>query len=253
MSVSLSKMMGSVNSVIKGLVFSLFVSFLVACSLEPLSEQARVWVRIEGDLAATAPRNRSVGVVASTTPAPAVVAAFDCLGVNVMGPGIPDTGLNPEPNPGLLFDRLLRRESYCSYRGMLAGPLVAGASQPQEVSLTIPPGASRLIQVVGIQEIGGSNSCISEFNQAVAPVIDPSGRPLEGEAYELGRAVVDLFSDRAITLSTEWNDLSNAQRLEREMSCGGSTPSPSPTVAAAHAIGVARRYSNIFMEHRLHH
>jgi alpha-tubulin suppressor-like RCC1 family protein len=169
-------------------------------------------------------------VTASATP-PSLVSGFDCLGVNVTGPGIPDTSLNPEPNQAILFDRLLRRESYCSYRGMLAGPLVAGAAQPQEISLTLPPGPTRLIQVVGIQEIGGSNSCAAEFNQAIPRTLNPSGRPLEGEVYELGRAVVDLFSDRAVTLSTEWNDLTAAQRVERHVSCSTPTPSSTPTAA----------------------
>jgi hypothetical protein len=218
-------MMDPVNPVLKSLILTLLIGFLVACSLEPLSEKTRVWVRVEGDGSGG---RQTLAVVPQVSPsaAPTAVSGFSCIGVNVTGPGIPDTSRNPESNLGLLFDRLVRRESYCSYRGLFMGPLSATASGPQEVALTLPSGGGRLIQLIGIQEIGGSNTCISEFNPAVPEAVGPSGTPLDAQVFELGRAVVDLFSDQVITLSTEWNGLTAAEKLVREVDCHTASPTP---------------------------
>jgi hypothetical protein len=227
MSGPVSKMMEPVNPVLKSMILTVLIGFLVACSLEPLSEKTRVWVRIEGDV--TDERMARVAVPqASASAAPTSVSAFSCLGVNVLGPGIPDTSRNPEPDQIGLFGRLLRRESYCSYRGLLVGPLSVSAGGPQEVAFTLSSGAGRLIQLVGIQEIGGSNTCTSEFNLAVPEAVGPSGTPLDSQYFELGRAVVDLFSDQVITLSTEWNGLTAAEKLTRQMDCHQPNASPTP-------------------------
>lgn len=218
---------------LQGIAVAVLTSTLVACALDSANRGGNVTIRI-----AAPNRGASVPVVmVSASPAPTSISAFSCIGVNVSGPGIPDTSRNPEPNLPLLFDRLLRRESYCSYRGIIKGPISATATTDQEISLVVPPGAPRLIQVIGIIEKNGSNDCQAEFIPGVLPAIGPSGTPLEGDAYELGRAVVDLFQDQTISITMDYNTLlTDADRAVRELKCGnGSSPTPSgvPTTLLA--------------------
>lgn len=155
-----------------------------------------------------------------------------------MGPGIPDSSHNPEPNLPLLFDRLLRRESFCSYRGILKGPLLTNVTTDQEISLVVPPGAPRLIQVVGLIERNGSNDCQAEFFPGTPPVIGPSGVPAEADAYELGRAVLPVFQDQTVSISMDYNLFTtDAERATREMKCGsGSSANTAPVLTP---IGLA--------------
>lgn len=212
--------------IVHGVVLSVVAGSLVACSLSSVDRGSRIVVRIEDPS-----EGAHLGPVplVSNSPPPSV-SGFDCIGVNVSGPGIPDTSHNPEPNLGVLFDRLIRRESYCSYRGILAGPISATAAGAQEIALTVPPGSPRLIQLIGFKERDGSNDCIREFDPGAAgPVIGPSGQPAEADAYEIGRVVVGLFGDMTVSLNPEWNSLSGAEQDNRALKCGdGGNQNPPP-------------------------
>lgn len=205
----------------QGIVLTVLVATLVACSLDSVERRGNVTIRLEAPQGSSPERVPLVMVGAS--PAPTAVNAFNCIGVNVLGPGIPDSSHNPAPNLGPLFDRLLRRESYCSYRGILKGPLSATITTDQEISLVVPPGAPRLIQVVGFVERNGSNDCQVEFNPGILPPIGPTGSPLEGDVYELGRAVVDLFQDQTISIALDYNSLTSADKTVRQMKCGSGS------------------------------
>lgn len=192
---------------------------LTACSLESADRGEKLTIRLS--------RSNGMGFLVP----PSSISAFSCIGINVLGPGIPDTSKNPQPDLGLVFDRLLRQESYCSYRGILKGPLLTNSANDQEISLLVPPGAPRLIQVVGIIERNGSNDCQREFYPDVPPVLDGGGNIVEGDAYELGRAVVDLFQDQTVSIAMDYNVFTtDAQRAVRELKCGTSGGGTSTTI-----------------------
>lgn len=221
-----------------GIAVVIWMCTLVGCSLDPVKRSGNITIRIEAPK-----RSVSSALTASIMTAPTSVSAFSCIGVNVIGPGIPDTSRNPDPNLPLVFDRLLRRESYCSYRGIIKGPLSTAITTDQEISLVVPPGAPRLVQVIGIIEKNGSNDCQAEFIPGVLPPLDGNGHPLEGDAYELGRAVVDLFQDQTVSIAMDYDSLAtDADRAVRELKCGNNAPPAttilSPTVLSMPATPV---------------
>lgn len=206
---------------LQAIVIAVLATTFTACSLDSADRSGKLTIRLSPTGSKVASFQRSSGMSFLGTP-PASINAFSCIGINVMGPGIPDSSGNPKPDLPLLFDRLLRKESYCSYRGILRGPLLSSATTDQEISLLVPPGAPRLIQVIGIIEQGGSNDCDREFNPGVPPVLDGNGIPIEGEAYELGRAVVDLFQDQTVSIAMDYDTFTtDAERTARLVQCGG--------------------------------
>jgi len=223
---------------LQGLAVVIGMVALVGCSLKPVERNGNITIRIEASK-----RSVSKALNAATFAAPTSVSAFSCIGVNVLGPGIPDSSRNPQPDLGLVFDRLMRKESYCSYRGVIKGPVSATVTTDQEITLVVPPGAPRLIQVIGIIEKNGSNDCQAEFIPGVLPPLDGGGNPIEGDAYELGRAVVDLFQDQTVSVAMDYDSLTtDAERAVRALQCGSnSAPATivlSPTVLSMPATPV---------------
>jgi hypothetical protein len=219
------------KSVLQGMALSAACAFLVACSLQPVNRAQKVTIHIDAAGGASIGSER-YGVTVKSTPTtvPGSLSGFDCLGVNVTGPGIPDSSQHPENvDLKLVFDRLLRRESYCSYRGILAGPLVPGVAK--DIQLVVPPGP-RIIQLVGFQQVNGSNDCQSEFDPTIPRTVDANGNSIDGDVFETGRVVVDLFADQAVSLSSDWDPLSTAQKFERFMSCE-PPPSTGGTILTA--------------------
>ncbi len=210
---------------------------MAACSLTALEDGPLLSIRIEDRSEGTeiAPGEKTARVApqasGSPVPPPTTISGFDCIGINVLGPGIPDSSRNPEPNLAQIFDQLLKRQSYCSYRGILAGPLSTTATVAQELSMVVPAGNTRMIQLVGLVNRNGSNDCQVEFTPGMNPPLDANGKPLEGDAFELGRAVVDLFQDRLVSIVPVWNGLSAAEQEVRRLDCGdgGSGPNPTPS------------------------
>lgn len=213
--------------IVHGLVLASLAGTLVACSLSAVDRGTRIRIAIDAGGMNGRAVGRPVPLVGASPPV--AVTSFDCIGVNVSGPGIPDTGRNPEPNLGPLFDRLSRGESYCSYRGILAGPLSPNGGL-QEISLAVPPGGVRLVQLIGLKERNGSNDCQREFNPALPPVVGPSGVPVEAAAYELGRFLGPLVQDATITIPVSWDSLSAADQAFRSVKCHDVDPNPSPSV-----------------------
>ena len=132
-----------------GLVLAAMTGGLVACSLDSVDRGVTIVVSVPGASSLISKRSTeaiaAVGLTASPLPPPSAVSGFDCLGVNVTGPGIPDTSPNPDLSSMDFFPRLLARESYCSYRGILAGPVSSSVTGAQEVALVVPAGSTRLM------------------------------------------------------------------------------------------------------------
>lgn len=146
---------------------------------------------------------------------PSTASGFNCYGVNVTGPGIGDSSSRPgSQDLGIIFDKLLRKESYCSYRGIVTPPIVLGAGGTSEVALQVPPGGLRLVQVVGVNDpLVCSSGVLDE------PAGSTSGG---GRFFEVGRAVVgDLFGDQSVDVATNW-PATSALQAARVMDCGGN-------------------------------
>lgn len=154
---------------------------------------------------------------------PTSASAFSCYGVNVTGPGIPDTSHNPNGSAQANFNMTLTQAgNYCSYRGVVTPPL-GSTTGAFEAALQVPPGNVRLVQVVGVAD---PVVCASG-------VLDDAGGSTTGNNgsgsrfFEIGRAVVtDLFADRSVDIAMSWPTGVTTQaaldRQSRALDCGGS-------------------------------
>jgi hypothetical protein len=234
-----------------GLGLSLVCTGMVACSLNAVEKGNRVLIRIEDQSPGQGMDNQMrVAPQSSASPPPPAVTGFDCIGVNVTGPGISDSSRNPEPNTPAVFDNLLKRTSYCTYRGILAGPISTSATSAQEISLVVPPGNPRLVQLVGFKERNGSTDCINEFLPGGG---GGGSNGVEADAYEIGRAVIDLFQDKVVSITPEWNGLSAADQDFRELKCNSSNPSQLPigSMVTLPTMNIPRYDPGVYLDTRL--
>lgn len=197
----------------RGIGFAVGLSTVFfACSLEP-KDHHRILLEISAPSVETAVAPEfPFAVMAAVTPSPQPsIQLFDCLAVNVVGPGIGNTGGSGD-DPNLMLPPLLARQSYCSYRGVIAGPITPATGTSKTIALTVPSGPSRLIQLVAVREMNGSNACQTEFT---------TGGSSGAQYFEAGRTVTDLFNDVSVDLSSDWATLgSQAERAGRIMNCG---------------------------------
>lgn len=192
-----------------GLTLGLTAAVVVGCSLEPKSSGTKLYLTVPGEIPSL---TQAILPSLDRVNPPGTLNGFACLAVNVVGPGIPDSGPHPKPHLAPIFDRVLRRESYCSYRGVMAGPVFpqSGSYGPTELSVTVPAGALRLVQIVGVAESAG---CLP--GQLAR---EPGGTT--GRYYEVGRAVLDgVFGDRSVAVPNEWTTASD--QSARALDCAG--------------------------------
>ncbi len=187
-----------------------------SCSLEPQSGDSSIYV----DLSALA---RAAGVASLTN---AAYADFACIAMNVTGPGIEDSDpYRLDKNPAGDFAKTLSG-SACAYRGIVSAPIFLSnlLDLRGEISLKIPPGPVRMVQLVGVKS---QESCLRGL-------IDPPALDNDENYYELGRAEVrDLVGDRSVDLAlVDWGALTLAQQNEYTVSCDSTEPAaPIDTVA----------------------
>lgn len=147
---------------------------------------------------------------------PSAVSGFNCLAVNVMGPNI--ASVSGDGGAGVLGNLLAQPpRSYCSYAGITSKPISLGG--PYNVELHVPTGPSRLVQVVGIVN-GNTNPCSAGGPIGTASQQTNAGGPSTDGYFEVGRAVIDLFSDSSVTITNNWNSLSNTDKTFRQLNCG---------------------------------
>jgi hypothetical protein len=202
---------------------SIFALGLQACSLSPSKGDPSLYV----DLSALENRGFRFSLLDSptflagvTTAPPQYATGFSCYGVNVTGPGIPDTSPNPHGDPMLEFSRTLNLpERYCAYRGIVTPPLTVSQGA-MDASLQVPPGSVRLVQVLGVTDPQVCSSGVL-------------GREADDDAagaryYELGRSVIrDMFSDQSVNIAVTWPSGVNdgLERQKRSMECGDNCTS----------------------------
>lgn len=222
----------------------LLLLFTTACSLEPKKNQSEVQIDL-GDILKTTQSayqespfdflNQDVG--ARTIPLPSM-ANFNCFGVNVTGPGIPNSGQGgPPPNAppnylAYIHQKLLTRQSYCAYRGIVSPPVSFASAM--NVSMQVPSGPARVVQVVGSYS---ATQCANGFTGS-------GGAGSQLDIYEVGRAVVDLFGDVSLNINNEWPTGGTASdqsdRLGRVVDCEGCENfgiSPPPSVNPSWTVG----------------
>jgi hypothetical protein len=200
---------------------TLLTAFTQGCSLEGKNDGASLYV----DLSAISEQGSRFSLLDSggnfigLTSPPTSVSAFSCYAVNVTGPGISDSGSgNHNGDPMVDFYRTLNESGrYCSYRGVVTPPLYLNSAAGSEVSLQIPPGGVRLVQIVGVNDLAVCQSGVIDD-----PVGSATNSSSGGRFFEVGRAVLkDVFGDRSVGVSLDWPTTATAQAA-RSMDCGGN-------------------------------
>lgn len=202
-------------------IFTLFVFLLVtSCSLEPKKNNTDVHVDLSQIIQTSQSGIQSTPFdflkndVGTRSIPTAGLAGFSCFGVNVIGPGIPISGINQGAplNLGFIHQKVLSRQSYCTYRGVISPPIFASTAI-QNISLQIPSGPARVVQVLGSYS---ASQCSSGFENNGPNTLD---------VYEVGRTVLDLFSDTSANIQSEWptgaSTAEQSDRLGRVADCFG--------------------------------
>jgi hypothetical protein len=124
--------------------------------------------------------------------------------VNIVGPGIFDAAGGQEDLDEILDD-LYSGESSCTYKGVLS-PFVptSSGSGSAELTLNVPVGSSRVVQVAGASPSSGSCN------------FDVDG---EIDLFEWGRAITGIFGPTNISVTAHPDTTSGLPM--REMKCGG--------------------------------
>ncbi len=156
--------------------------------------------------------------VLTVSPPPAL-NGFSCLAVNVVGPGI-NTDRQARDLQGPIED-LLSGKTSCAYAGVTSAPIALSADAG--ISLQIPSGPSRLIQVVGVVDSAG---VVCSSSAPVGQIDTPGGTV---GFFEVGRQVVDLFSDTNVEIANAFDPAS-----PRRVDCGSAQAK-----ALAYAVPIA--------------
>lgn len=141
--------------------------------------------------------------VANMSSPPSSLSEFQCFGVNITGPGIPEfaTGGQHRPRacPG----------SSTPYFGIIGGlvPVSSGGT----LTITVPPGADRLIQVFGVKSLVGCPAVMDIVNSG-------SGDDNIGHPYEIGTFRGAISGPTNVDVSVAYNS-SNP----KQMTCDNSS------------------------------
>jgi len=153
---------------------------------------------------------------------------FQCIGVNVTGPGIADSSIsNPDgPLKTQTISQAMAAGSSCSYRGVLGGLTMRPASgvySPIDVSMSVPAGPGRMVQVFGVNSNGNANlnSKATAMCNTALQYDDGANSGSSSVIYELARAPLpSLFSSRSITLSSNLTEAAWSNPSSKVMDCG---------------------------------
>lgn len=190
------------------------LAWFTACSLEPKHRDPQLTIDLSNlRTAVERDRLRAAGVDPVTSamrapgeraaftgtffPPPSTADKFDCYAVNVMGPGIPSRG-GEDPAP--LLQRVAGGENYCSYIGAHSRIFALSAGETKDLTISLPSGPQRIVQFIGIKASGYGN--VSSPSACVAAADGLPG--VDFEAYEIGHAVLDVFSDQSVALPAAW-------------------------------------------------
>lgn len=184
------------------------------CSLNPFGSNAELKIRVNGASPPSVPLSTaSIGVIDD----------FDCVLVNVMGRDIPDAN-HPErvPDYAALYDG----DHCASYEGFTSTfvPFSDGGT----VSLSVPTGKDRLVQVFGVEStIGCPNQTIGEIEQQYGENSSTStgGGDVFDDLFptfaEIGRKTVNVLGATAVTIQSSFD----ANNIKNLVDCNDGSPS----------------------------
>jgi hypothetical protein len=143
---------------------------------------------------------------------PSNLGDFQCFAINVVGEDIPSS--DSKASSAGMLPALRAGTSFCSYPGVTSKPFKKG----EAVTMTVPTGRGRLIQLLGFKE---STSVYCGANGPISGV--KPGPDSQSRIYEIGRAVVDLSKDQAIEIGDAFSNQAPDQKKKRIINCGGVT------------------------------
>ncbi len=179
------------------------------------------------DAAAVLPQEPAGPGLMSFPSAPTSLADFDCVVLNVIGPGIASLSPGDPVRPPEQWDL----NSVCSYiyPGVLSQPvdLKSGDTQIQ-LEVQVDRGPSRLVQVVGFMKDPTLRCDQIPLKESVGSA---GGNAFQGQIgffYELGKAKVDLFSDASVEISGGFDTNASIDNCHSQGGGGGGTGGGGP-------------------------
>ena len=184
----------------------------ISCSLSPKTQG---WFNLNLKIDGVQEKTSDFDLISQFVPSRSVLSSpplnltqFSCLAVNVMGPDI----VPADGDYGSLdrLNQVLNHTSSCSYPGITSPPFSIGASD-QTISLRVPSGPNRVIQVVGVNDLTNSfcknsdNHYHFENNNA--------------DFYELGNRILGLFADQVVAVANTYDSLVSSDQEKRKMNC----------------------------------
>ena len=144
--------------------------------------------------------------------APTSFDGFDCLTMNIAGPGI-----NPSFHDDPLFHQFdsALAGSHCVYAGITAPLVPLGDSADVVLELFVPSGSQRIIQVIGAMIDSGTCDQTTPHS-----LLGPESGL---ELYEVGRSIRDLFADQDIEITNAFNAASPLAFTDCEGAGGSGT------------------------------
>lgn len=148
--------------------------------------------------------------IQNSVPVPLALSDFSCYAINVVGAGIATDPrlacpqINGSTNNGL---------------GVIAGFVPAGAGT---VTLSVPNGAARQVQLIGVKSVVGCPDLNTLLNNQGSNSFNGISSP-----YLLGTATTDIFADASVDITAAFNPLSPILMFQ---GCGGDGPSYPPTL-----------------------
>ncbi len=207
--------MGRFHSLSGSVVGALLLLVGSGCSMSASNQDPSIYLDLSA-LQRQAQQNlvggNPVGLV------PTTATSFSCYAINVTGPGIGDSSHNPSPDVGMIFNGLLAGK-YCSYKGVTSPTFHLDGSGGAIMPIQVPPGSTRLIQVVGITN---ATTCARGF---IGDDDNEGGIP---QYFEVARGIVNnVFGDASAEVYLSWPSTGSAvadglARLDRSLDCGGN-------------------------------
>lgn len=151
----------------------------------------------------------------TTVTPPSSVSGFECLGLNVMGEGIPSVDLGDngyqDNNAEQRMPAILSGDACSSYPGAMSA-MTTISSGDQTISVNVPSGSTRVVQVVGFKSNIGCPS-YTDFGGIIRDLgpKDNFDQSIAG-IYELGRTVTDIFKDMTLDITSAY-DPTNPKEL----------------------------------------
>ncbi len=191
-------------------VLGLLALFLVGCSLRPL-DQSKLSITFFAKSSSPLDWSEFLnGASSRSLLRTSFAPMYSCVAVNVVGYGIPATGPGNE-DIGARLEGLYQGGS-CSYAGITRGFFSTVGTSNLEVTVGVPTGSDRIIQIGGSDVIPGTTLCASSTEEGP-------------EAYEWGRATADIFGPLTVAISETPG--STYQDPTKKMKCGGTGFDPS--------------------------